>query len=131
MSLSVEANELSGEVGELFASWLRRFYPDARAKRLSRDFGVAEATAKRWLAGHLPDTSILLLMLARWGAPFAAEVLAPTGPWTRVAALERDLERLGASLDEARRAFTATRAAAHLVVDAAGVRASEARGVAP
>jgi hypothetical protein len=102
MSVSSPHIEIAGEVGNLLAAWLRRTYPDARAKRLANDFNVAEVTAKRWLSGHLPDTSILLRMLARWGAPFAADVLAPTGPWSRIAALERDLDLLGRNLDAAR-----------------------------
>lgn len=109
MSVTEMDTDISTEVGQLLAAWLRRCYPDAKAKRLALDFGVVEATAKKWLAGHLPDTPTMIRMLARWGAPFAADVLAPTGHFARLAALECELEQIGESIAATQRLLETTK----------------------
>ena len=62
------------EMGERVAAWLRQVYPDARAKRIGRDFDVSEATAKRWLSGVRPTSDYLNAMTARWGWRFTQMV---------------------------------------------------------
>lgn len=83
---------MAAEMGERVAIWLRQAYPDAKAKRIARDFDVAEATAKSWLAGKPPSTGHLAQMCARWRKSFAAWVLAPTGDWTAEWRLQAEIE---------------------------------------
>lgn len=101
---------LASEVGDRFAAWLRQHYTGpAAAKRIAKAHHCSEPTAKRWLSGSLPDTRTLLAMLAHWGAPFAAAVLAPTGPWVAAVRTAAELDALHTSLSRTADLIRATR----------------------
>lgn len=106
MSLAVSTNDLSADVGRRVAAFLRARYADtphgagSRAKQIARDLDVSEATAKRWLAGHVPATPHLLAMLVHYGVAFAAEVLRPTGECARAMDFGRQVTTLHQAVDE-------------------------------
>lgn len=56
--------------GARVAAFLRQAYPDARAKRIARDFDVSERQGERWLAGELPTTAQLAKMAGKLGWRF-------------------------------------------------------------
>lgn len=90
----VTAAALHRAMGERCASALREVYPRDAAKLLSRDFGWAQATAKKYLAGALPSGANLAVMLQRFGPRFAAYVLEPCGDWTAGLRLQAELDAL-------------------------------------
>lgn len=83
---------LHQQIGARCAVALREEFPRDTANHLQAELGLCEATAKKYLAGHLPSGANFAAMLKRFGPRFAAFVLEPCGPWT--AGL-----RLGAELD--------------------------------
>lgn len=85
---------LHRQMGERCALALRDKFPRDTAKHIQREFGWAEATTKKYLAGHLPSGANLAAMLQRFGPRFAAFVLEPCGPWTAGLRLEAELDAL-------------------------------------
>lgn len=94
---------VTAAVGERVAAWLRQVYPDARAKRIARDFGCDERTAQGWLAGAAPANKHWHGMVARWGQRFLAFVYQPHFDWAEQARLDAELEALVNQLRERRK----------------------------
>jgi hypothetical protein len=92
-------NAIALGVGQRTAAWLRQKYPDAKAKRIARDFGVAKITAKGWLKGNRPSNDHWDLMVARWKKEFLAFVYSPTFDWAENLRLEVEIETIQARLD--------------------------------
>ena len=65
------------DLGSRVGYWLRLTYHGSRAKKISHDFGVSEATAKRWLAGIRPTSEMLSVMAQRWGWRFVNFAFEP------------------------------------------------------
>lgn len=63
--------------GERVADWLRREYPEPRAKVIARQFNVSPRTVENWLAGTMPQNRAWLDMCALWGRRFSDHVLEP------------------------------------------------------
>lgn len=78
---AMQCDATSLESGGRLATFLRAVYPDARAKRVARDWCVDERTAEGWLAGRLPGSAMLAAMCRRWGASFADFVLVSSHEW--------------------------------------------------
>jgi len=96
------------EVGSRIAAWLRQAYPDNRAKRIARDFGCDERTAKSWLAGKRCENHHWDRMVARWGKAFLGFVYSAHFDWAAQLALEAQLEALQADLDDIRQQIKGT-----------------------
>jgi hypothetical protein len=86
--------------GPHVAGWLRSTYSGSRAKRVAKDFGVSQATAKRWLAGEAPTAAALARMVNRFGWRFVSSICEPLvgcpAMQAEMSALEHRLSRLEA-----------------------------------
>lgn len=93
--------------GARCAEWLRREYPEPRAKVIARDFGASPRTVERWLQGQMPSPDTWMQMVARWGWRFLAHAYEPvvgTTPATihlreDLAALKTQIAALDARFD--------------------------------
>lgn len=85
--------------GERCADWLRREYPEPRAKAIARDFGVSDRTVEKWLTGAMPSNRAWVQMAARWGWRFISHVMEPAaGSPATAAEIRQDLEDLRSRL---------------------------------
>jgi hypothetical protein len=69
-----KANKIG--LGARIAEILRKKYTSDRAKMIARDFRVSTGTAKRWLSGVAPTSSVIEEMVARWGVGFVVEAFS-------------------------------------------------------
>ena len=73
------------EGGARFADVLRQIYAGpSRVKQIMRDWLVSQATAERWLGGHLPGPKHWVAMCRRWGPRFAALLAVPERDWDEI-----------------------------------------------
>jgi hypothetical protein len=81
--------------GARCAEWLRREFPEPRAKLIARQFGVSPRTVEKWLAGDMPANRAWLAMAGRWGWRFVAHVMEPAaGSPATAAAIRQDIAEL-------------------------------------
>src|SRR3990167_8603517 len=106
---AISANAV--DMGPRVAHWLReQAYPgSAKAKRVARDFGVSEGTARLWLGGKRPESRWLEQMAKRWGWRFVTFVHAPLcAPEADVVArldrLQSQYDQFGVELEALRQA---------------------------
>ena len=115
------------------AWFLAGAYPGgSKRKRVARDFGVSEETAKNWLTGKVwPSHRNFIAMGGRWGGPFIffvlGPMLTPAEMERRMRANESGLEGLRQEGEEERvrveAAIVAQREALALARNAAGAKA--------
>lgn len=111
------------DVSAAIGAWCRRW----PAKELSRDFGVAIQTAKKWRLGlEMPAGRHLVAMAERWGQAFLDHAFAPV---LDDLSLDRRLEALEASFALIRQDLCHDDAATP-PAPYHGVAAPEVRGVA-
>lgn len=92
--------DLTDEMGRRVATWLRAAYPRNGAKGIARDTGASPHTARKWLAGVLPENKHMAMMASRWGARFLAYVYEPAIGTDTLLAARTQLQDLRAQLDQ-------------------------------
>jgi len=93
--------DLTRDIAERVAKWLRYAFPRNTAKEVARTFSVSPHTVTSWLkAEYPPENRHITTMIKRWGFPFLRYIYASLLPSTEDLAQElAELKRRLAQLE--------------------------------